>query len=227
MYVYPIYAHLLDLCIAVWRTVRGHPLHAPLIIFALSPKPVSGYMYTCSTRSRGRSPWRMDGCTGGGFFHIRAETYWRSKSFLSWAYTVSVPDNQCQTTKARQPQILSPMWSHLPWYNGSLWTSLFTPTLILSVTFTVGPGIKASAIDPMVDDTNPVSRRVTHPIRLAHGTNVSMTSRTSITSRTWVALPVVKWSTLDPLWIEWDERPSRSRIEQLTNFVEMNDGGNG
>lgn len=54
-----------------------------------------------------------------------------------------------------------------------------------------GKGRNEVATAPKVAVTNPVRRRVIHPTRLANGTNVSIASATSITSRTRVALPIV------------------------------------
>jgi len=53
-----------------------------------------------------------------------------------------------------------------------------------------GPGTIAIATAPIVEETNPVMRLVNHPILRAKGMNVSTTSRTSITSLTWVAFPM-------------------------------------
>lgn len=57
-------------------------------------------------------------------------------------------------------------------------------TRIASLTWTLGPGTIAIAANPRTEVVSPVSRRVSQLSRLAKGTNVSMASCTSITSRT-------------------------------------------
>jgi hypothetical protein len=52
---------------------------------------------------------------------------------------------------------------------------------------------------------SPVSRRVSQLSRLAKGTKVSMASCTSITSRTWVALPIfwLACASMQGMFDEW------------------------
>jgi hypothetical protein len=51
-------------------------------------------------------------------------------------------------------------------------------------------------MEPREEENSPVTRRVSQLIRFANGTKVSMRSRMSMMSRTWVALPA-KHQTLN------------------------------